>query len=226
MFIRNAVMDLVQRRTLLPERLDAALAGPGRDVSDLTIVVTGASAGIGRQAVTQLRARGATVIAVARREDELRTLAAETGCSWRTCDLADQAATARLLADLADERVDVLVNNAGHSIRRSIADATDRLHDYQRTMSLNYLAAVQLSLGLLPGMIERGHGSVVNVSTMAATTPAIATVDPDERSMPPLMMMNIMPEASMPVMAIWRRRLEKLRAVRNDEAPVSGLKVM
>lgn len=165
MSIRNAITDLVQRRTLLPERLDAALAGPGRDVSGLTVVVTGASAGIGREAVTQLSARGATVIAVARREEELRMLAEETGCYWRTCDLSDQAANARLLEDLTDMRVDVLVNNAGHSIRRSIADATDRLHDYQRTMSLNYLAAVQLSLGLLPGMIERGRGQVVNVCT-------------------------------------------------------------
>lgn len=165
MSIRNAIQELTQRRTLLPERVDAALSGPGRDVSDLTILVTGASAGIGRQAVSQLSARGATVIAVARREDELRTLADETGCHWRTCDLSDQDATAQLLADLADQRVDVLVNNAGRSIRRSIVDATDRLHDYQRTMSLNYLAAVQLSLGFLPGMIERGRGQVVNVCT-------------------------------------------------------------
>lgn len=165
MSIRNAIVDLVQRRTLLPERLDAALAGPGRDVSDLTVVVTGASAGIGREAVTQLAARGVSVIAVARREEELRRLAEQTGCYWRTCDLSDQNATALLLEELADKRVDVLVNNAGHSIRRSIADATDRLHDYQRTMSLNYLAAVQLSLGLLPGMIERGRGQVINVCT-------------------------------------------------------------
>jgi short-subunit dehydrogenase len=165
MSIRNAILDLVQRRTLLPERLDAALAGPGRDVSDLTVVVTGASAGIGREAVTQLSARGATVIAVARRAEELRTLADETGCHWHACDLSDQEATARLLGDLTAERVDVLVNNAGHSIRRSIVDATDRLHDYQRTMSLNYLAAVQLSLGLLPGMIDRGRGQIVNVCT-------------------------------------------------------------
>ncbi|MDR3660461.1 MAG: SDR family NAD(P)-dependent oxidoreductase [Mycobacterium sp.] len=165
MSVRRAILELVQRRTLLPERIDEMLVGPGRDVSDMTIVVTGGSAGIGRQAVSQLSARGAQVVAVARREDELRSLAAETGCQWRTCDLTDQGATAELIADLADERVDVLVNNAGRSIRRSIVDATDRLHDYQRTMSLNYLAAVQLALGLLPGMIDRGRGQVVNVCT-------------------------------------------------------------
>ncbi len=119
------------------------------------MVVTGASAGIGRQTVTQLRARGARVIGVARRADELQILVAETGCEWR------------LVQDLADEQVDVLVNNAGHSIRRRIVDASDRLHDYQRTMALNYVAPVQLTLGLMPGMIQRGRGQSVNFCTWA-----------------------------------------------------------
>lgn len=167
MSLRRAIEELVQRRTLLPNRVDAAVSGPGRDVRGLTVVVTGASAGIGREATTQLRARGARVIGVARRADELRALAAETGCEWRTCDLADESAIARLLDDVADEHVDVLVNNAGRSIRRRIVDASDRLHDYQRTMTLNYLAPVQLTLGLLPGMIERGSGQIVNVCTWA-----------------------------------------------------------
>ncbi|ALR13694.1 short-chain dehydrogenase [Mycobacteroides saopaulense] len=167
MSIRRTVQELAQRRTLLPARIDSLLSGPGRDVSQLTVVVTGASAGIGREAVTQLRARGARVIGVARRAEELRTLAAETGCDWRTCDLASEAAIAQLLQNLTDQHVDVLINNAGHSIRRRIEDASDRLHDYQRTMALNYFAAVQLTLGLLPGMIERGHGQFVNICTWA-----------------------------------------------------------
>ncbi|MEE6169775.1 MULTISPECIES: SDR family NAD(P)-dependent oxidoreductase [unclassified Mycolicibacterium] len=167
MSLRRAIEELVQRRTLVPERVEAALSGPGRDVRGLTVVVTGASAGIGREATTQLRSRGARVIGVARRADELRSLAAETGCEWRTCDLADERAVAQLLDDLADENVDVLVNNAGRSIRRRIVDASDRFHDYQRTMTLNYLAPVQLTLGLLPGMIERGCGQIVNVCTWA-----------------------------------------------------------
>lgn len=167
MSVRRTVQNLAQRRTLLPAPIDSLLAGPGRDVSQLTVVVTGASAGIGRQAVIQLRARGARVIGVARRADELKTLAEETGCEWRTCDLNDEAEIARLLEDLCDQRVDVLVNNAGRSIRRRIIDATDRLHDYQRTMALNYFAPVQLTLGLLPGMIERGRGQIVNVCTWA-----------------------------------------------------------
>lgn len=167
MSIRRTVQELAQRRTLVPARIDSLLSGPGRDVSQLTVVVTGASAGIGRQTVTQLRDRGARVIGVARRADELQILEAETGCEWRTCDLSDQTEIERLLEYLTDQRVDVLVNNAGRSIRRRIVDASDRLHDYQRTMALNYLAPVQLTLGLLPGMIERGRGQFVNVCTWA-----------------------------------------------------------
>lgn len=172
--LTSTLMDLVQRRSLLPGIVEDALAGPGRDITGLTIVVTGASAGIGRQATTLLAERGARVIAVARREDELRSLAEETGCVYRTCDLSDEKAIETLVADLADEEVDVLVNNAGHSIRRTVLDSVDRLHDYQRTMQLNYFAAVQLTLGLLPGMVDRGRGRFVNVCTwgiMANTFP-------------------------------------------------------
>lgn len=167
MSIRRTVQEFVQRRTLLPDRIDSLVSGPGRDVRGLTVVVTGASAGIGRESVLQLRDQGARVIGVARRADELKALAAETGCEWHTCDLSHQDQIARLLEELTEQGVDVLVNNAGHSIRRRIVDASDRLHDYQRTMALNYFAAVQLSLGLLPGMIERGRGQFVNVCTWA-----------------------------------------------------------
>ena len=161
------LLDLVQRRTLLPCRVERTLTGPGRDVAGLTVVVTGASAGIGRATTQLLAQRGARVIAVARREHELQTLSDETGAAYLVCDLSDESAIVDLLAQLADRNVDVLVNNAGHSIRRSIMDSTDRLHDYQRTMQLNYFAAVQLSLGLLPGMVARGRGQLVNVCTWA-----------------------------------------------------------
>ncbi|WP_419220450.1 SDR family NAD(P)-dependent oxidoreductase [Gordonia sp. CPCC 206044] len=174
MSLSGMITDLAQRRSWLPGGIEKALAGPGRDVAGLTIVITGASAGIGREAAVQLSARGAHVIAVARREDELRSLADETGCEFRTCDLSDEAAITELLADLAGRDIDVLINNAGRSIRRSILDSTERLHDYQRTMQLNYFAAVQLTLGLLPGMVERGRGQIVNVCTwglMAHTFP-------------------------------------------------------
>lgn len=164
----------LQRRTLLPRVVSEAIAGEGRSVRGLTVVVTGASAGIGRESVRQLTARGAHVVAVARRRQELSELSDETGCDYRLCDLSDEASTAELIDELRQEPVDVLVNNAGHSIRRTILDSTDRLHDYQRTIRLNYLAPVQLSLGLLPDMIDRRSGHIVNVCTwgiMANTFP-------------------------------------------------------
>jgi short-subunit dehydrogenase len=64
------------------------------------------------------------------------------------------------------EAVDILVNNAGKSIRRSVDRAYDRFHDYQRTMQLNYFAAVKLILNLLPTMRERGTGHIINISTI------------------------------------------------------------
>ncbi|KXP08163.1 short-chain dehydrogenase [Tsukamurella pulmonis] len=163
MSFTRSIQDFMQRRSLLPEPLDAALSGKGRTLRGLRIVVTGASSGIGREAALQLAERGAHVIAVARRESELEELCALTGGEYRVCDLTDTDAIDALITGLGE--VDVLVNNAGHSIRRTIADSTERFHDYQRTMNLNYFAAVQLSLGVLPGMIERGRGQIVNVCT-------------------------------------------------------------
>lgn len=170
----KCILPAMQRRTVLPEAVSDVVAGKGRSIAGLTVVVTGASAGIGRESVRQLTTRGAHVIAVARREDALQDLAAETECDYRLCDLSDEASTDQLIDTLRGEPIDVLVNNAGHSIRRTIVDATDRFHDYQRTIRLNYLAPVQLSLGLLPGMIDRKSGHLVNVCTwgiMANTFP-------------------------------------------------------
>lgn len=172
--IAHATAQAFQRRTLTPAAI-RALFGTGRHpVEGQTVVVTGASAGIGREVVRQLGARGAHVIAVARREDELRSLSSETGCRYHVCDLSDEAAITELVDTLRSERVDVLINNAGHSIRRPVTDSTDRLHDYQRTVQLNYLAAVQLTLGVVPGMVERGDGHIVNICTwglLAGTFP-------------------------------------------------------
>ena len=90
------------------------------------------------------------------------------------CDLSDMDAIAamadKVLADLGG--VDVLINNAGRSIRRSLALSYDRIHDYQRTMQLNYLGAVQLILKFIPGMRERGYGHIVNVSSVGVQTRA------------------------------------------------------
>jgi NAD(P)-dependent dehydrogenase (short-subunit alcohol dehydrogenase family) len=68
--------------------------------------------------------------------------------------------------------VDILINNAGRSIRRSLELSYDRIHDYQRTMQLNYLGAVQLILKFIPGMRERGFGQIINVSSVGVQTRA------------------------------------------------------
>ena len=164
----------MQRRTWLPGPVEHVLDGPGRDVAGLRVVVTGASAGIGRAAAIELAGRGAEVILVARREDELSALAGQIGADYRVCDLSDETSIAGLVDELNGVEVDVLVNNAGRSIRRRIIDSTERQHDFRRTMELNYHAPVQLTLGLLPGMVARGRGQFVNVCTwglLAGTFP-------------------------------------------------------
>lgn len=143
-----------------------------------TVVLTGASSGIGAVAVRQLAALGAHVCLVARREDELLAVqqdiqAAGGRASIYVCDLANpdalDACATQLLAD--HPRIDVLVNNAARSIRRPIAEALDRPHDYERTIQLNYLAPVRLTLRLLPRFLAQGEGHVVNISTLSSQIP-------------------------------------------------------
>lgn len=147
-------------------------------VSGKTIVLTGSSSGIGEQAAYQLARKGARLCLVARRRDELervqQCIIADGGKAWiYPGDLTDEAGlqsvAERILAE--HERVDVLVNNAARSIRRPIAEALDRLHDYQRTMDINYTAAVGLTLKLLPRMLAQGQGQVVNISTLSSQVP-------------------------------------------------------
>lgn len=142
------------------------------------VVVSGASSGIGADAARKLARLGATVCLLARREDELlavKTDIEEAGGVAHTyvVDLADvndaTAVAKRLLED--HRRIDVLVNNAARSIRRPIADSTDRLHDYERTMAINYFGAVRLTLALIPRFLEQGHGHVVSVSSMSTQIP-------------------------------------------------------
>jgi NAD(P)-dependent dehydrogenase (short-subunit alcohol dehydrogenase family) len=137
------------------------------------VLITGASSGIGRAAGIKLAAAGAVPLLVARNVDKLEEVRAEIVAAGGTAyvyaaDLADMDSVERLLERvLADHRnIDGLVNNAGRSIRRSIALSYDRFHDFERTMQLNYFGAVKLIIGLLPHMRERGSGHIVNVSSI------------------------------------------------------------
>ncbi|HET9102821.1 MAG TPA: SDR family NAD(P)-dependent oxidoreductase [Solirubrobacteraceae bacterium] len=150
------------------------LAGSLRGaVGDKTILITGASSGIGEATALKLGAAGATVLLVARTKEKLDEVAAEVdaagghGISY-PCDLTDPDDIDRMAQEvLADQgSVDVLVNNAGKSIRRSVNRSYDRFHDYQRTMQLNYFAPVKLILDLLPVMREQGSGHIVNISSI------------------------------------------------------------
>lgn len=146
-------------------------------------MVTGASSGIGESAARQLAARGARVCLVARRQDQLQRIQGDIraagGQAWiYPADLSDdaqvEACADAILA--AHPEVDVLVNNAGRSIRRAVEDSFDRFHDYQRTMQLNYFAPVRLAQKFLPGMLARRRGQIVNVSSLSVqvATPRFA----------------------------------------------------
>src|SRR4051812_26856509 len=150
-----------------------------RRIHGRTVLVTGASSGIGAASVRQLAAAGAQMLLVARSADRLEDLAAEIRRSGGTAgvhpaDLSDIRSVESLLDDVLRRYggVDVLVNNAGRSIRRSVSLSYDRFHDYERTNDLNYLGPTRLTLGLLPGMRERRWGHIVNVSSAGVLIPA------------------------------------------------------
>lgn len=142
-------------------------------VSEKIVMVTGGSSGIGLAVAKLLGQAGAEVILVARtleKLEEARKEVEEAGgkCHIYSCDLSSPEACGELVKQvLADHgRVDVLVNNAGRSIRRSIHHSGERFHDFQRTMDINYFGAVQLVMGLLPAMSERNFGHIINVSSI------------------------------------------------------------
>ncbi|HWE90020.1 MAG TPA: SDR family oxidoreductase [Pseudonocardiaceae bacterium] len=141
------------------------------------IMITGASSGIGRATAIEVASRGAIALLVARRPDELAAvrddIEAAGGVAYcYPCDLTDADAVEALIKQvLADhDAVDMLVNNAGRSIRRSVRLSVDRMHDFERTMALNYFAPLRLTLGLLPHMRARRFGHIVNVTTMGLQT--------------------------------------------------------
>jgi short-subunit dehydrogenase len=134
-------------------------------IRDRTAVVTGASSGIGQEIVTALAERGARVIATARREDRLQALAdAVPGVVPVAADVTDRAGRARILSQAG--QVDVLVNNAGIGYFGMVEQM--RSEDVERLFEVNVLAAMALARDVLPGMLERGAGAVVNISSVAA----------------------------------------------------------
>jgi short-subunit dehydrogenase len=177
--VLNRPSSMGRNRPLYPLNLVDALRGGSLEdaVRERVVLITGASSGIGAATANRIGAAGGEVVLVARGREKLESTAEEVEAAGGTahvypCDLTDLdaigAMTEQVLADIG--RVDILVNNAGKSIRRSLELSYDRLHDYQRTMQLNYFAPVRLMLLLLPGMRERQFGTVVNVSSIGVLT--------------------------------------------------------
>ena len=162
---RNLDPDLFRERSLA-----SAIRGK-------KILITGASSGIGLETALKVGEAGGEVLLVSRTREKLEEVASqveEAGgvAHVHPADLADLDDIDRLAAEVLEAHggVDVLINNAGRSIRRSVARSYDRFHDFERTMQLNYFGALKLILALLPGMRERKSGHIINVSSIGVQT--------------------------------------------------------
>ena len=164
---RNLDPDLFKDRTLRGT------------VEGRVCVVTGATSGIGLATAEKLADAGAILVIGARKPERLKEVAAELesrGASVHPyqCDFSDMADADKFIQTVLDNHghVDVLVNNAGRSIRRSLDLSFDRFHDFERTMSLNYFGSVRLIMGFAPKMLEQRRGHIVNISSIGVLTNA------------------------------------------------------
>ena len=163
--------------------IDRSLKGT---VGGKVVLVTGGSSGIGLAAACKFAEAGAITIICARGEDKLKEAVAEIHAYVKdkggkdakvfsySVDIADEAGCAEFCKTLEAEHggVDYLINNAGRSIRRAIENSYDRFHDFERTMSLNYFGCLRITMGLLPGMVKKRRGHVVNISSIGVLTNA------------------------------------------------------
>jgi NAD(P)-dependent dehydrogenase (short-subunit alcohol dehydrogenase family) len=153
---------------------DHSLAGA---IKGKRILITGASSGIGLETALKIGEAGGEVLLVSRTREKLEEVASQVKERGGTAhvhpaDLSDLEDIDRLAQEILDVHggVDVLVNNAGRSIRRSIRASYDRFHDFERTIQLNYFGALKLILAFLPGMRERKSGHIINVSSIGVQT--------------------------------------------------------
>ena len=142
-------------------------------VNGKTVLITGASSGIGLTVAHSLAKAGAHVLLLARSKDTLEEVKAEIEAqggkaSVFPCDLNDMESIDKVSQQILKEipQIDILINNAGRSIRRAVHESVDRFHDFERTMQLNYFGAVRLVLNLLPHMIARKDGQIINISSI------------------------------------------------------------
>jgi NAD(P)-dependent dehydrogenase (short-subunit alcohol dehydrogenase family) len=150
--------------------IDRTLKGK---VRNKVVVITGGSSGIGLSTAQRVAEAGAITVIVARGEEELFKARDEMKKAGGkvfayTADLADMADCDRLVKLVLEEHghVDILINNAGRSIRRSIEASYDRFHDFERTMQLNYFGSIRLIMGFMPAMTHRRKGHIINISSI------------------------------------------------------------
>ena len=164
--------------------IDRTLKGK---VRGKVVLVTGGSSGIGLAAAHKIAQAGAITVIVGRDQDKLDTAKGEIDAALKeagnpnggevvtlSADLASIEDCDRMVAWLVEKYggVDVLINNAGRSIRRGIESSYDRFHDFERTMQLNYFGCLRTTMGLLPQMAAKRSGHVVNISSIGVLTNA------------------------------------------------------
>jgi len=150
--------------------IDRSLRGK---VEGKVVLITGGSSGIGKAAALKIAEAGAKVVIAARGEEELEATRKEINDAGHLCysfkaDLADLDSCDSLIEQVTKQHggVDILINNAGRSIRRSIELSFERFHDFERTMQLNYFGALRLIMQSLPGMIAKRRGHIINISSI------------------------------------------------------------
>ena len=150
--------------------IDRSLRGK---VEGKVVLITGGSSGIGKAAAIKIAEAGGKVVIAARGEEELEATRKEICDAGHLCfafkaDLADLDSCDSLIEQVSKQHggVDILINNAGRSIRRSIELSFDRFHDFERTMQLNYFGSLRLIMQSLPGMIAKRRGHIINISSI------------------------------------------------------------
>ena len=156
--------------------IDRSLRGT---VGGKVVLITGGSSGIGLAAAHKFAEAGAVTLICGRDADKLDEACKQAkarGYSFAAypVDIADMADCGRFIKQLLEDHggVDFLINNAGRSIRRAIEGSYERFHDFERTMQLNYFGCLRVTMGLLPGMVAKKKGHVVNISSIGVLTNA------------------------------------------------------